>query len=114
MTYLTDKQRSPRWALEVNGFNYPTQNSHVILIEPATLSNSRSVVKKYSTNNILVLYLFIGIMKIFLVIQNLSLILLGYSGFLLYDDLSFLICKDIKLFENNLEINISHSITDQY
>ena len=42
------------------------------------------------------------------------MIILAFSGFLRYDELSSLKCKDIVILNDYLKIHINHSKTDQY
>lgn len=49
-----------------------------------------------------------------LVIRDLTMILLSYAGFLRYDEISSLLCRDVKVFDDYLVIYINKSKTDQY
>lgn len=49
-----------------------------------------------------------------LIIRDLCMILLGFSGFLRFDELSSLKCNDITFKSNYVELNIAKSKTDQY
>ncbi|XP_063420589.1 uncharacterized protein LOC134705803 [Mytilus trossulus] len=127
LTYLIDKHCSPtvidsavysiKWAHELNGFNDPTNNSYVkSLTESVKRLNGRPVVKKDPINN----NILIALCSLYersedlLIVRDLTMILIGYSGFLRYDELTSLKCKDITVFDDYLEIHISRSKTDQY
>ena len=49
-----------------------------------------------------------------LVIRDLTMILLSYAGFLRFDEVSNLKCRDITFFDDYLKTFISHSKTDQF
>lgn len=127
LTYLIDKHCSPsvidsavysiKWAHELNGFNDPTNNSYVkSLTESVKRLNGRPVVKKDPINNNILIDLcsLYESSEDLLIVRDLTMILIGYSGFLRYDELSSLKCKDITVFDDYLEIHISRSKTDQY
>ncbi|XP_052080798.1 uncharacterized protein LOC127718788 [Mytilus californianus] len=127
LTYLIDKHCSPsvidsavysfKWAHELNGFNDPTNNSYVkSLTESAKRLNGRPVVKKDPINNTILIDLcsLYERSEDLLIVRDLTMILIGYSGFLRYDELSSLRCKDITVFDDYLEIQILRSKTDQY
>lgn len=48
-----------------------------------------------------------------LVLRNLTMILIGFAGFLRYDELSSLKCKDVTVESDYLKITIQRSKTDQ-
>ena len=41
-----------------------------------------------------------------LVVRDLCMTLLSFAGFLRYDEISSLICKDVKLFDDHISLNI--------
>ena len=49
-----------------------------------------------------------------LVVIDLTMMLLSYPGFLRFDEISKIKCKDIHIFDNYLKITIGSSKTDQY
>ena len=50
-----------------------------------------------------------------LVVRDLCMTLLSFAGFFLrYDEISSLICKDVKLFDDHISLNVRKSKTDQY
>ena len=127
ITKLIDEQCSPsvvnsavysiKWAHDINGFNDPTENSFVkYLLESAKRRNGRPVNKKDPVNNDMLIDLcsMYTDCSDLLIVRDLTMILLSYSGFLRFDEISKLRCKDVSIFENQLKLFISHSKTDQY
>ncbi|VDI05831.1 Hypothetical predicted protein [Mytilus galloprovincialis] len=120
ITKLIDEQCSPsvvnsavysiKWAHDLNGSNDPTENSFVkYLLESDKRRNSRPVNKKDPVNNDMLIDLcsMYTDSSDLLIVRDLTMILLSYSGFLRFDEISKLGAKMLKLF-------ISHSKTDQY
>lgn len=127
ITKLIDEHCSPsvvnsavysiKWAHNLNGFIDPTNNSFVIsLLESVKRINGKPVNKKDPVNNDMIIEL-CSIYKHstdILVVRDLTMILLSYAGFLRFDEISKIKCKDIHIFEDYLKIKIVSSKTDQY
>ncbi|VDI65147.1 Hypothetical predicted protein [Mytilus galloprovincialis] len=127
LTFLIDKHSSPsvlqsaiysiKWAHELNGYIDPTSNSFIkFLLESCKRRNGKPVVKKDPVDNIMLRELcsIYQDSSDLLVIRDLTMILIAYAGFLRFDELSSLTCRDIKIYEEYMSIFLSHSKTDQY
>ena len=108
---------SLKWAHDMNGRIDPTNNAFVKNLvesakrhakpvrrrkEPVTKEMLISLCGKFKDSN--------GLMTI----RDLTMILLAFSSFLRFDELSQLRCKDIIVKEDHLCIKIGKSKTDQY
>lgn len=108
---------SIRWAHEMSGKIDPTSNSFVKnLLDSAKRSVKMPVKKKDPvTSDMLIklcsIYQFSNDLY---VIRDLVMILLSFSAFLRFNELSQLKCNDIVVKENYLIIKIRKSKTDQY
>ncbi|XP_033731784.1 uncharacterized protein LOC117321479 [Pecten maximus] len=106
-----------KWAHSLNGLSDPTTNIFVKnLLEASKRIAKKPVCKKDSvTSGIL-----IRLCDIFsessdlLVVRDLTMILLSFSGFLRYNELSNLHCSDVKLSESYFTLVVRKSKTDQY
>ncbi|XP_060081902.1 uncharacterized protein LOC132561192 [Ylistrum balloti] len=106
-----------KWVHNLNGHIDPTTNSFVQnLIEFSKREAKNPVCKKEPvTTDIL-----INLCGMFLnendllVVRDLAMILLGFSGFLRFNELSSLRCSDVQFFEGHLTLNIRKSKTDKY
>ena len=127
LTNLIDKQCSSnvinsaiysiKWAHMLHGFSDPTENAFVKnLQDTAKRLNSKPVVKKDPVNaEILINLCNLHVDSTdLLIVRDLTMILLGFSGFLRFDELSNLKCKDILIFDDYLKIFLDRSKTDQY
>ena len=108
---------SIKWAHVLHGFDDPTENSFIKNLQgTAKIWNNNPVVKKdpVSTQVLVDLCTIYKDSSDLLVVRDLAMILIGFSRFLRFDQLSNLICRDIKIFDDYLKIFISQSKTDQY
>ncbi|XP_063415844.1 uncharacterized protein LOC134697494 [Mytilus trossulus] len=126
ITNLIDKNCSPtvinsaiyslKWVHELNGFADPTDNSFVkSLQESAKRLNGKPVNKKepVSIDIIIELCTKFKDSNDLLIVRDLAMIVLSFSGFLRFDELSSLKCKDVTVYDEFLKLFISHSKTDQ-
>jgi len=127
LTYLLDQGStfhpinnalySIKWAHEINGLTDPTKNSFVSSIQEAAKRTAyKKVVKKEPiTVNMLIELCdkFINCIDL-LVIRDLTMILIGFAGFLRFDELSSLKFNDVQVKEQFLVLHINKSKTDQY
>lgn len=106
-----------KWAHDLNGYTDPTDNSFVkSLLESAKRLNAKSVVKKDPVNSEMLIELcslYAGSFDL-LILRDLCMILIAYSGFLRFDEISNLRCKDVQFYDDHIKIFISKSKTDQY
>jgi integrase len=65
-------------------------------------------------NCVPILYHILRIVNELTVVRDLSMITLCFSGFLRYDEISSIRCKDIIFKDDHLQIKISKSKIDQY
>lgn len=108
---------SIKWVHNLHCFPDPTTNSFVQnLVESSKRTARRPVCKKEPvTSEIL-----IKLCELFsnsndlLVVRDLAMCLLSFSGFLRFNELSNLFCSDIKMFDNYFSLFIRKSKTDQY
>ena len=127
LTVLIDKQCSSnvinsaiysiKWAHMLHGFTDPTDNAFVKnLQDTAKRLNSKPVVKKDPVDSEVLIRLcnLHTESRDLLIVRDLTMILLGFSGFLRFDEISNLKCKDISVFDDYLKIFLAHSKTDQY
>ncbi|XP_063397693.1 uncharacterized protein LOC134682015 [Mytilus trossulus] len=127
ITNLIDKNCSPnvinsaiyslKWVHELNGFADPTDNSFVkSLQESAKRLNGKPVNKKepVSIDIIIELCTKFKDSNDLLIVRDLAMIVLSFSGFLRFDELSSLKCKGVTVYDEFLKLFISHSKTDQY
>jgi hypothetical protein len=101
----------------LHGFDDPTENSFIKNLQgTAKRWNNNPVVKKdpVRTQVLVDLCTIYKDSSDLLVVRDLAMILIGFSGFLRFDQLSNLICRDIKNFDDYLKIFISQNKTDQY
>ncbi|VDI23304.1 Hypothetical predicted protein [Mytilus galloprovincialis] len=118
ITKLIDEQCSPsvvnsavysiKWAHDINGFNDPTENSFVKYpLESAKRRNGRPVNKKDPVNNDMLIDLcsMYTDSSDLLIVRDLTMILLSYSGFLRFDEISKLRCKDVSIFKDHLKLS---------
>ena len=106
-----------KWAHNLSGF--PDVTDHVFvdnIVESAKRMAKPKTVKKdpVSTEDLISLcdkYLDCNDL---VVVRDLTMILLGFAGFLRYDELSSVRCKDITFQDDYVKIFISKSKTDQY
>lgn len=108
---------SIKWAHEMNGLTDPTDNGFVKnLLESAKRTSKSQMVKKDPVTHDMLINL-CGIFyssSDLTVVRDLTMILLAYSAFLRFNELSNLKCSDIEVKDDYLCIKISKSKTDQY
>ncbi|VDI32229.1 Hypothetical predicted protein [Mytilus galloprovincialis] len=127
LTLLIDKKSSPctldsiiyalKWVHELYGYVDPTNNAYIhSLAQSCKRLNGKPVVKKDPVTSDIILEL----CKInefendLLIVRDLTMILIGYAGFLRYDELSSITCRDVKIFDDHISIFLPRSKTDQY
>ena len=98
---------------------YPDVTDHVFvdnIVESAERMAKPKTVKKdpVSTEDPIILCDKYLDCKDLVVVRDLTMILLGFAGFLRYDELSSVRCKDVTFHDNYVIIFISKSKTDQY
>lgn len=106
-----------KWVHKLNGQNDPTENGFVSnLLESAKRLRSRKVVKKdaVSSNMLKDLCLKYKDSEDLLQIRDLAMILIAFAGFLRYDELRNLKCRNVHFFEEYFCLQIESSKTDQY
>ena len=127
LTYLIDKHSSfsvlqsafyaIKWAHKMRGLDDPTGNHFVVnLLESAKRQNSKPKIRKQPVGSDQIIQLCDKYVhsKDILVLRDLSMILLCFAGFLRFDEISSLLCKDVQIFENHLSLFLRKSKTDQY
>lgn len=108
---------SIKWIHNINNFPDPTENSFVKnLLEAAKRLRSAPVKKKDIIDTDLLQKLCDSYKNSddLADLRDLSMILLGYAGFLRFSEISELQCSDVKFEENHLVLNIRKSKTDIY
>jgi integrase len=102
-----------KWAHDLNGFADPTCNAFVKNLQDTARCCFRPRIQRKDpvTSDIL-----IRLCKMFEsnVVHDLCMTLLSYAGFLRYDEISSLVCSDVRLFDKHISLNIRKSKTDQY
>ncbi|XP_077977463.1 integrase/recombinase xerD homolog [Glandiceps talaboti] len=106
-----------KWAHSVSGLEDPTTHPFIISLvetskrthqapksrkDPVSVEEVRALCEKYKDSTDL------------LIIRDLCMILLCFTGFLRFNEVSNLRCCDVTLYENYFRLNITHSKTDQY
>jgi integrase len=119
MTYhsVSSAMHGIKWAHDMNGLEDSTKNSFVVNLleaskriarppkvkkEPVTKDMLIALCEKYEDNTDL------------LIVRDLTIILLCFSGFLRYDEVSSLRCCDVNFDSEFFTLNIDKSKTDQY
>ena len=102
-----------------NLHNYvdPTENCHVKnLIECSKRVNRKPVCKKdvVSPDIIKDLFTKYSASEDVTVLRDLSMIIVSYSGFLRYDEMSSIRCQDISFHDDYVNVHLVKSKTDQY
>lgn len=108
---------SLKWVHQINDLPDPTANSFIVsLQDSAKRVACPQKHKKDPVNTDLLIKLCnrFADSDDLLVIRDLTMILLSYAGFLRYDEISSLLCRDVKVFDDYLTIYINKSKTDQY
>ena len=106
-----------KWAHSLRGLSDPTDNGFVKnLVESAKRLRSSKTVKKDAVTSEMLIELcdrFSGATDL-LLLRDLSMILVGFAGFLRFDELVELTCKDVKFHDGYLSVQIRKSKTDIY
>lgn len=106
-----------KWAHEINGLRDPTTNTFVTSILE---SSKRVAPKKTDKKEPVSTETLINICETFknsldlLIVRDLCMMLLSFSGFLRYDEVSSLRFSDVVVHESHLVLHIQKSKTDQY
>ncbi|XP_033757058.1 uncharacterized protein LOC117339517 isoform X1 [Pecten maximus] len=106
-----------KWAHSIRGMNDPTDNHYIKhLLESCKRQNSVPVVRKdiVTSEQIVSLCEKYGSSNDILVLRDLSMIVLSFSGFLRFQEVSNLRCKDLSFHENFMSLFLVKSKTDQY
>ena len=106
-----------KWAHDLHAYNDPTKNSFVInTLEAAKRSLKKPVVKKDSVSVDMIIKLCdkYDTCTDLCTIRDLCLIVLCFSGFLRYSEVSSLKCRHIEFHPNYFTLFIERSKTDQY
>lgn len=108
---------SIKWVHHLNNFIDPTDNSFVSSLQEA---GKRTACGKKCKKDPVTSELLIQLCEHFqdcndlLIIRDLTMILLSFAGFLRYDEISSLVCKNVKVFDQYLLLYIEKAKTDQY
>ena len=127
LTYLLDKGSSSsvvqsavygiKWAHSVQGLQDPTDNSFILnLVESSKRQPGKPKVKKDHVSSDALINLCTKYRDSYdlTVIRDLAMITLCFSGFLRYDEVSSIRCKDVNFKDHYFSVNILKSKTDQY
>ncbi|XP_078311190.1 integrase/recombinase xerD homolog [Crassostrea virginica] len=107
---------SIKWMHEISGHVDPTENSFVKSLQESSKRLTGKPVKRKDPVDSETLQTLCETYKDstdLLVLRNLTMILIGFAGFLRYDELSSLKCKDVTIESDYLKITIQRSKTDQ-
>ena len=106
-----------KWAHEINGLPDPTTNTFVSSVLEVS---KRIAVKPNEKKEPISPDTLIELCNMFkdsvdlLIVRDLAMILLSFSGFLRYDEVSSLRFNDVKVHDNHLVLHLKKSKTDQY
>ena len=106
-----------KWVHQLHGFNDPTNNSFVTSLQEAgkRIACPKRCKKDPVTPDLLIkLCEKFGHCNDLLIIRDITMILLCFAGFLRYDEISSLLCKNVVVHDNYLSIFIEKAKTDQY
>ncbi|VDI56804.1 Hypothetical predicted protein [Mytilus galloprovincialis] len=106
-----------KWAHEINGLTDPTENSFVSSIQEAAKRTAyKTVTKKepVTTDMLIQLCEKYSDSEDLLIVRDLTMTLLGFAGFLRYDELSSLLFSNVKVKDDFLVLYLNKSKTDQY
>ena len=108
---------SIKWVHDLHGYADPTCNSFVKNLQESAKrhSNPKTRRKDSVTPEMLIkLCEMLESSADLLTVRDLTMILLSFAGFLRYDEISSLRCKDIEIFDEYFSVKIVKSKTDQY
>ena len=114
---LTSALYGIKWVHKIRGLNDPTDNIFVTNLVEASKRISKKIVRKkqpVTSDMIKALCARYSASNELLEVRDLCMILLGFSGFLRFDELSSLRCNDISIFDSYFILKIRKSKTDQY
>ncbi|XP_033732588.1 uncharacterized protein LOC117322003 [Pecten maximus] len=106
-----------KWAHNVSGHTDPTTNTFVIsLVEASKRVAKKPVCKKapVTTDILITLCSMFSQTEDLLIVRDLTMMLICFSGFLRFSELSGLRCSDVKMFQDYFYLVIRKSKTDQY
>lgn len=106
-----------KWAHDVNGLADPTKNSFVVSVLEASKRVAPKAIQKkepISTDTLIELCDMYTDSNDLLIIRDLTMILLSFSGLLRYDEVSSLRFCDVQVRDGYLVLHIVKSKTDQY
>ena len=108
---------SIKWAHEISGFRDPTDNAFVKSLQESAKRLTGKLVKRKDPVDTGILQQLCSTHKNnadLLTVRNVTMILIAFAGFLRFDELSHLQCKDIIIHDNYLALKISKCKNDQY
>lgn len=108
---------SIKWMHEISGYSDPTENSFVKSLQESSKRLTGRPVRRKDPIDRQMLQNLCGLYtdsKDVLTLRNLSMILIGFAGFLRFDELSSLKCKDVIVEQDYLKIIIEKCKNDQY
>ena len=127
LTYLLDNSTSfntvnsavyaIKWAHELAGQNDPTENAFVKSLQESARRLTGKPVQRKDPASPEMLQKLCAMHEgsdDLLILRNLVMILISFAGFLRFDELSSLKCKDVLIYDDHLVLNISKSKNDQY
>ncbi|XP_063395983.1 integrase/recombinase xerD homolog isoform X2 [Mytilus trossulus] len=108
---------SIKWVHEMSNFADPTKNSYIHSLQES--AKRVATVKKHkkdpvSLDMLLKLCSMFSDSQDLLVVRDLTMILLSFAGFLRFDEISSLLCKNVEVKSDYLILYIEKSKTDQY
>ena len=106
-----------KWLHRMNDYPDPTINSTVLmLVDSAKRLNSKPIVKKdvISTQNLIELCSMYLESRDIIVLRDLSMIVLGFAGFLRFNEIVDLRCCDLRFSTDHLVLYVKKSKTDVY
>ena len=106
-----------KWAHDLNSFPDPTANGYVKSLQEAAKRIATPRVQRkdpVSTEMLIELCDSYSNCNDLLIIRDLTMALISFSGFLRFDELSNLKCNDVKIHDDYLSVFIHKSKTDRY
>lgn len=114
---ISSAMYSIKWAHSLKNCTDPTNNAFVMnLLESAKRSQSKHIVKKqpFTSESLISLCMKYSDSSDVIVVRDLCMIVLGFSAFLRYDEISNIHCNDVKIYDDYFSLYIRRSKTDQY
>ena len=108
---------SIKWMHALHGHNDPTNDVHIKCLldsskrRPKLVNRRKDVISPEHIKDLFSKY---GDCPDLTVLRDLAMIVLSFTGFLRYDELSSIKCKDLIFFDDYVSINIPKSKTDQF